>query len=117
MTEEQKVRAGMLASQRRYSRVSFYAGSVFIVVTAGFPVIGSLLNLWIQVTGWNCRAAQVGECTTVCREIALATPWNAWGGVTIGIGLYLASAAFAQVAVGGVGKSWLSKIMPGQGGE
>lgn len=103
--------APVVKSQRRYSRVAFWAGTVVLLVTVLFPVLESLLNVSIQVTGWGCTTVAVGDCETVCQKLSLKSPFPLLVGISTGLGLYLASAAFAQTAVGATGKTFLGKLV------
>ena len=111
-TAEVKVceaKARKIDSQRKQAWVAFGIGTFILLATAILPVLGSLAPLF----NWGCKSVTIDQnVTLVCADPK--APWGFTAGLLAGLGLYLAAAAFRQVAVGEVGKRWLEKL-PGFG--
>ena len=100
-----------LEGQKKFALVAGWVGVFVLLFTLLFPLADSVAPL----LGWGCQVVTIAgeEPKLLCAEIE--NPFGLWGGVSIAIVLMLASAAFAQVAVGGVGVGVLRLFKPGGG--
>lgn len=87
---------GTKRGQKIFAWVAGALGTIVMTVTVLFPILGSI-------------GVRVGD-------EPLTSPWSVVAGIGIGLGLFMSSAAFAQVAVGETGLGFLKRIMPGGGG-
>jgi hypothetical protein len=99
----------VLVGQKKFALVAGWVGIFVLLFTLLFPLAGAIAPL----VGWGCAIVTVdgGDPTRVCSEIE--SPFGLWGGVSIAFVCMLGAAAFAQVAVGGVGVGMLRLFKPG----
>lgn len=96
----------VLATQAKFAKVTGWMGIIVGLVTVVFPILGSV-GVRLGAMETEC----VGNIAMVAQR--LDSPWPMWAGLSAAVVLMLAAAAFAQVAVGGVGVGILKMFKPG----